>query len=192
MACSQRELCDTLITFLCLSPLADSSEAKERSYLPGRARTFPILGSICTSVVRERGKWRDTLSIFWADTSSGHYRGGRRIVPGALGVRAGTPLPGAQRPRHLSGGQARPDRVTCPGCIGYLSHPFEKWIACRCKCARSYHFSPQEMPFTQESKKYRFPLQQATTMKLTSEAKILSPRHMLHTHTMFRTKRGED
>ena len=37
-------------------------------------------------------------------------------------------------------------------CIGYLTHPFEKWIAFCCKCARSDLFTPEEMPFKQRKK----------------------------------------
>jgi DeoR/GlpR family transcriptional regulator of sugar metabolism len=37
-------------------------------------------------------------------------------------------------------------------CIGYLTHPFEKWIAFCCKCTRSDLFTPEEMQFKQRKK----------------------------------------
>jgi hypothetical protein len=33
-----------------------------------------------------------------------------------------------------------------------LTHPFEKWIAFCCKCARSDLFTPEEMQFKQRKK----------------------------------------
>jgi insertion element IS1 protein InsB len=42
--------------------------------------------------------------------------------------------------------------VVMQECIGYLTHPFEKWIAFCCKCARSDLFTPEEMQFKQRKK----------------------------------------
>lgn len=42
-----------------------------------------------------------------------------------------------------------PDDERESRCIGYLTHPFEKWIAFCCKCARSDLFTPEEMQFKQ-------------------------------------------
>ena len=60
-------------------------------------------------------------------------------------------------------------------CIGYLAHPFEEWIACRCKCAHSDLFTLEELQFkndaiqTEEEAKKIFPLQQGTAKKLDSD-----------------------
>jgi len=83
--------------------------------------------------------------------------------------------------RALSG-RASSLRILCDQlehCIGYLAHPFEKWITCRCKYARSDLLSPQDMPFKQRK-------------KFDGEAELSSPRHLLQKHAMIRAKPGED
>src|SRR5947209_18843557 len=82
---------------------------------------------------------------------------------------------------NIQGGwQVLEEKLTqLDACIGYLAHPFEKWITCRCKYARSDLLSPQDMPFKQRK-------------KFDGEAELSSPRHLLQKHAMIRAKPGED